>query len=213
MSLLSLDDARRLFGSSLLGPESLTSFVGGTIPTRELRIDTALAEQAQREGCLLLYRPAELPDGTPITLASLFERVATLASPGSGFRSEDPWFLRDPIARSESVEAGWALVSREPWPETCNQTYDAGDRAIAHRAAGRPWRRRRGVEAAFDTLAFRHVRGVRLLAESYDWTATPSADGGFLNVGGFDEGGLDVLAYSAPVKHGRLGSCPTLIAV
>lgn len=212
MSLLSLDAARDLFGPNLVEPEALADFLGGRIEAHDLRLDAAVAEEAHRLGCLLLYRPERLPAGPALTLSNLFERLAALDRPNLRFRSDDPWFVRDPSAGGECIEGGWALVSRDPWPETCNQTYDAASRAISRRAAGRPWRRRRAVEAAFDTLAFQHARGVRLLAESFDWTGTESSDGGLVNVGGFDASGLDVLAYSRPVKHGWLGSCPTLVA-
>ena len=60
-------------------------------------------------------------------------------------------------------------------------------------------------------LAVAAVRRSRLLEAAWDWSSTPSADGGLLNVGGFTEAGLDVLAYSKAVKHGALGICPTLV--
>jgi hypothetical protein len=211
MSSLAPENAAHVFGPRFLHTEGLQDFLGGNTPTTPMTFDGALAEQAASEGCLLVYRPARLPDGRPLTLPTLFERVGTLAKPGLGFRGEQPWFLADPFAVGETPEEGWALVVQEPWPETLNRTYDDAGLAIARRASGRPWRRRRAVEAAFDTLAFAFASDLRLLSAHFDWTSTPSADGGWMNVGGFGAGVLDVVAYSPPVKHGWLGSCPTLV--
>jgi hypothetical protein len=208
---LALDAAHRIFGDDLLDPAALREFLGDAPELRELRLDTDLAESARSDGCLLLYRPANLPGGRPLTLPALFERIAALARPDLQFRGSDPWFLRDPLLLGETPEEGWALIARDPWAETLNSTYDEATRVLERRAAGRPWRRRRAVEAVFDTLAFAHVRGIALLSKGFDWTTTPSADGGLVTVGGFGAGVLDVVAYSAPVKHGWLGSVPTLV--
>jgi hypothetical protein len=208
---LTLDDARRSFGDDLLEPAALAELLGGAPDAPVLGLDATLAENARGEGCLLVYRPASFPDGRPLTLAALFERVEALARPDLRFRGSDPWFLRDPVLVGETVEAGWALVARDPWPETLNATYEEGTRALSRRAGREAWRRRNAVEAVFDTLAFAHARGVVLLARTFDWTTTPSADGGLVTVGGFGAGVLDVVAYSTPVKHGWLGSAPTLV--
>lgn len=211
MSSFASENAVQLFGPRYLPTEGLQDFLGGQSPSVTMAFDRALAEQAAKEGCLLVYRPARLPDGRPLTLPNLFERVAQLAKPGLAFRGEHPWFLADPFAIGETPEEGWALVAQEPWPETLNRTYDDASLGIGRRAAGRPWRRRRAVEAAFDTFAFAFASDLRLLSSHFDWTSTPSADGGWMNVGGLGAGVLDVVSYSPPVKHGWLGSCPTLV--
>jgi hypothetical protein len=210
-SPLTLDAARRIFGEDLLAPDALAELLGEPPDAPGIPFETRLAEAARADGCLLLYRPANLAPAHPLTLPALFERVGALARSDLRFRGDDPWFLRDPLVLAETPEAGWALVARNPWPETLNATYEVGTGALARRAAGLPWRRRRAVEAAFDTIAFAQARGKALLAKSFDWTTTPSADGGLVTVGGFEAGVLDVVAYSAPVKHGWLGSVPTLV--
>src|SRR5262245_55424368 len=210
-SSLTLDAARRIFGQDLLEPTDLRDLLGDAPAAPAPDLDTDFAESAHADGCLLLYRPAQLPGGHSLTLPALFERVGALARPDLRFRGEEPWFLSDPVASSETPQGGWALIARAPWPETLNSTYEQASRAVARRAAGRPWRRRRAIEAVLDTLAFAHARGVALLAESFDWTLTASADGGLVTVGGFGAGVLDVVAYSPPVKHGWLGSVPTLV--
>ena len=210
-SPLTLDAARRIFGQDLVEPAALRDLLGDAPAAPDLDLDTDDAEAARADGCLLLCRPAQLPDGHSLTLPTLFERVGALGRPDLRFRGEEPWFLRDPLVSSETPEGGWALIAREPWPETLNNTYEEGTRAVERRTGGRPWRRRRAIEAVFDTLAFAHARGIALLAESFDWTTTPTVDGGLVTVGGFGAGVLDVIAYSAPVKHGWLGSVPTLV--
>jgi hypothetical protein len=205
------ENSAQVFGPRFLPAEALEHFLGGHTPTTAMAFDATVIEQAASEGCLLVYRPARFPDGRPLTLPALFERVGELAKAGVAFRGEHPWFLADPFAVGETPEEGWALVAREPWPETLNRTYEEAGLAITRRAQGRPWRRRRAVEAAFDTLAFAFASDLRPLSAHFDWTGTPSADGGWMNVGGFGAGVLDVVAYSPPVKHGWLGSCPTLV--
>ena len=71
-------------------------------------------------------------------------------------------------------------------------------------------RRRSAVEIAFDLIAFQSARGVRLLAEGWDWSASRTFDGGYLNVGHFDERGMQIFSFSPGVRHGKLGVCPNV---
>ncbi|MEW6272103.1 MAG: hypothetical protein AB1689_22705 [Thermodesulfobacteriota bacterium] len=212
MSSLDLEEARRLFGDDLIEPATLSALLGSdpaSVPLIPFARETA--EAAQRSGCILVYRPATLPDGRPLTLATLAEVGSGRSDGLVAFAGEEPWFVGDPVAGVEPVEAGWALAAKEPWPETINKTYPLAEQALARRAGATPWRRRRAAEIAFDTLAFAAARRTRLLADRWDWSSTSSLDGGLLNVGGFKESGLEVLSYSRAVKHGALGICPTLV--
>ena len=209
MGSLSITDARRIFGARLLGPDHVAKLVGGIAPAPEaLDLSAAEAEALAHAGCGLVYRAAETVDGRPITLARLHE--CTSADRSRGFRGEEPWFLDLPSALEETPEAGWAIFFREPWAETRNRTVDAGDAAMHLRAGTTPWRRRRSVEIALDCF-MALAAGDRLLEHAWDWSATPSTDGGFLNLGGFGSAGMEVVAYSRPVKHDALGICPTLV--
>lgn len=214
MSLLSRDDARRLFGDDLIDHEALGALLGANAPdaTPEIPFERQVAESARASGCLLLYRPAALRDGRRLTLATLAEIGSGREDGLAAFSAEDPWFVHDPTVNLEAAEEGWALVSPEPWAETLNQTYSQGEEALRSRAGSAPWRRRRAAEIALDTLAYASARGRRVLVDRWDWSSTPSLDGGLLNLGGFREAGLDVLSYSRAVKHGALGICPTLVA-
>ena len=112
---------------------------------------------------------------------------------------------------ADALEAGWALVAKEPWRETLNQSYGRGqDAAAAPRgraAVAPPPRSGDRVRRA----RLRAARGTRLLEDRWDWSSTQSHDGGLVNVGRFGDTGLDVLSYSKAVKHGALGICPTLV--
>jgi len=70
-------------------------------------------------------------------------------------------------------------------------------------------RRRRAVEAVYDTVLSFAARGQRRLVKTWDWTSSVTLDGGIVNVGGFGERGLQILAFSPAVRHGALGVCPT----
>jgi hypothetical protein len=213
MSQLDFDAARRVFGDDLVAPADLAPLLGGAVDAGSgpIPFSSTEAASARENGCVLLYRPARDADGAPITLTSLVERCASAGDPLLRFRAEDPWFAEDEGVARETLEPGWALVHKAPWRETLNQTYARADEALARRAGSVAWRRRRAVEIAFDCLAVAAARRVRLLEAAWDWSSTPSADGGLLNLGGFTDAGIDVLSYSKAVKHGALGVCPTLV--
>ena len=177
-------------------------------PPESLPIDPESATRLAQEGHGLAWRAAATVDGRPITLARLHE--ATAADRSGGFKGEEPWFVDLPFASDETPEAGWAIFSLAPWRETLNRTFDAGDAAMLARAGTDPWRRRRSVEIAFDCFAA-VAGGERLLERAWDWSGSPSTDGGLLTLGGFGATGLEVIAYSRAVKHDALGICPTLV--
>jgi hypothetical protein len=43
----------------------------------------------------------------------------------------------------------------------------------------------------------------------WDWSSSRTIDGGFLNLGRFNDAGMQVFSYSRAVRHGQLGVCPT----
>lgn len=215
MSTLSLPEARRIFGDDLIEPGMLGRLLGepppGNPAATSIPFTVAAAEAAHAAGCVLLYRPDRAADGRELTLSLLAERCAGQGDTSLRFRGDEPWFQAQPFATGERPQAGWALVFREPWRETLNQTYERGAAALRARGGATGWRRRRAVEIAFDCLAMASLRRVRLLERAWDWSSTAAADDGLVNVGGFGAGGLEVLCYSRAVKHGALGICPTLV--
>ena len=52
------------------------------------------------------------------------------------------------------------------------------------------------------------ARGLKLLEHTWDWSDTPTADGGFVTAGELSPDGLRVLGYSRAVRFGTLGICP-----
>jgi len=213
MTNLSHDDAARLFGTDLIGASALRGLLGADVAAAPpIPFTRDVAETAHRDGCLLIYRVAALADGRPLNLATLAQLTSGRSDGLVAFAAEDAWYLQDATVNAAVPEAGWALVAKEPWRETCNQVYVRGEEALRRRAGDQPWRRRRAPEIVLDTLAYAAARGTHLLADTWDWSSTSSHDGGLLNIGSFKESGLDVLAYSKAVKHGALGICPTLVA-
>ncbi len=216
MSSLSSKEAHRLLGEDLIDPAPLAAALGLALPVSAssdpIPIPAAQATAAREAGCLLVLRPDRFADGRPVTLAALLERCAARSDALLRFRGEDPWFAEEAFATTETPEPGWALVYRAPWRETLNRTYQDAEHALERRRGREPWRRRRAVEIALDCLAFAAARGERLLGSHWDWSSSACGDGALVNVGGFTSGGLEVLAYSRPVKHGALGICPTIVA-
>lgn len=209
MGSLSLADARRIFGARFLGPERVAGVLG-TLPDapESVPIGEEEATRLAREGFALVWRTATTGDGRPVTLSLLHERTA--ADRSRGFKGEEPWFVDLPFASTETPDTGWALFSVTPWAETLNRTYLAGEESLRARAGAMPWRRRRAVEIAYDCFVAA-TTGERLLERTWDWSGTPSTDGGLLTLGGFGTSGIDVIAYSRAVKHDALGICPTRV--
>jgi hypothetical protein len=130
---------------------------------------------------------------------------------GVGYSLRDEWTIdAQPFAARETCIPGWYLVRREPLAATLNRSYREQDTALAALGPTRPGvaRRRAAVEIAWDTLLWRRARGERLLAGTWEWSRSPSSDGGFAALGEFGAQGLGVIAYSRAVRFGTLGVSP-----
>jgi hypothetical protein len=101
-------------------------------------------------------------------------------------------------------------VHRHPIPATHNLSYELQDAALARYAEEsrlQGLRRRTAIAIVYDTLLFDRAHGVRLLAGAWDWSSTPTADGGYVTAGDHSAEGLHVLGYSRAVRFGTLGVC------
>jgi hypothetical protein len=223
MTIQGLADARRLLGPAVLGPEEITAALS-TDPLAGLTaeehaavgrvpFDVAALEGARAAGEMLVLRLARLGDA-PLTLLSLAERLTGALDPrvhrGVGYSLRDEWTIdTQPFAHTETCVTGWYLVHQRVLPATCNRLYRAQDAVLAALPGGndRP-RRRSAIEIAYDTLLCHRTRGIPLLADTWDWSRTPSSDQGFVAVGEFGAAGLGVIAYSRAVRFGSLGVCP-----
>lgn len=176
-------------------------------------------ELVARGEMILLPRIAEA-GGKPLTIAALVERFPEAFESRLlkqvGYQLKEEWgILLEPLSRTETPASGWAIVSKRPLPRTLNRSYDEQTRILDEWAS--PWtqdgwtvRRRRAVEIVYDLVVFWKVRGERLLEKAWDWSSSRTVDRGIVNVGGFGPRGMEILAYSAAVRHGALGVCPTL---
>ena len=218
-SIPGLEDATRVLGGKVLGPHELAAALGfdplTTLTSAEraaverLPFVPADLERARADGELLVLRVARDPEG-PLTMLRLAERLKSGLDPavhkGVGYSLRPEWTIDDqPFATEETPVVGWALVRREPLPQTLNRPYAQQDAALGP-AAGRP-RRRSASEIAFDTLCWQRVHGERLLAKAWDWSRSVSTDQGYAALGEFGANGLRVIAYSRAVRFGTLGVC------
>jgi len=124
---------------------------------------------------------------------------------------KDEWTVDgEPFASSATCRPGWRLVHGAPVSSTCNLNYEQQEAALSRYAAsiGASLTRRSAIEAVYDTILSRRVHGTRLLARTWDWSETPTQDGGFVTVGEFGEDGLRIVGYSRAVRFGTLGVCP-----
>lgn len=178
-----------------------------------------LLEGVARGEMVLLPRIREV-GGKPLTIALLIERFPQAFDnrflEKVGYQLKEEWgILREPLAHSETPQPGWAIVTARPLPRTLNRNYDEQTNLLDEWAS--PWtqdgwsvRRRRAVEIVYDLIVYWAVRGQRLLERQWDWSSSHTVDRGILNVGGFGARGMQILSYSAAVRHGALGVCPTL---
>ncbi len=218
----SVGDARAVLGDDVLGPEEAEAALGA-VPAELLQpaIPFTRAElvAARTAGEMLVLRVTRLRDGTPVTLLHLVERFPEAFDQRllrqMGYQLKDDWGIaREPLAATDTCASGWALVRKDILDRSRNLAYEAQDAALADYAktigvAPAVLRRRSGVEAVYDTLLYFATRNVRLLANAWDWSSSRTLDGGYLNVGGFGAGGMQILSFSRAVRHGGLGICPT----
>ena len=220
-----LDRARALFGPDVIGPDDVGRVLGvepvalaGEEPAllREVPYAFDILEAAHARGELLVLRVAN--DGAePLTVLRLRERFPESIDPklfkGVGYLLKDEWTLdQEPFAATATCRLEWRLIHREPIPSTCNLSYDLQDAALARYAESigleSRLHRRSGIEMVYDTIMIERARGVRLLTRAWDWSDTPTADGGYVTAGDFKASGLHVLGYSRAVRFGTLGICP-----
>ena len=216
-----LRTAREILDGDIVGPEELRRVFGSTEgidPARAEDVPFSPEElrRAKQAGEFLILR-ASASAGAPITLRWLIEHFADAFDPGSlrkmGYQLKDEWGIElEPLAATETCRPAWALVRKHILEPTRNLTYEEQDEQIraeaAERNAAGTLRRRSAIEIAFDTIAMYRARSERLLANSWDWSSSRTLDGGYLNLGRFNDKGMQVFSYSPAVRHGLLGVCP-----
>ncbi|TMA72313.1 MAG: hypothetical protein E6J72_20600 [Deltaproteobacteria bacterium] len=221
MSTTSVAEARALFGDAMLAPEDVARVFGTTaerLGDRSLLAhvpyDLPTLRAAHARGHLLVFRTPN--DGAaPLTVMRFVERfpgaIQAKLLKGVGYLLKDEWTLdQEPFAAHDRCRLAWRLVHRESIAETRNLSYALQDAALARYAESAGLadaRRRSGVAMVYDTLLFARAHGVKLLEHAWDWSDTPTADGGFVTAGELSADGLRVLGYSRAVRFGTLGIC------
>lgn len=216
---VTIEQAKEILGDDCVGPEELRGVLGADLDTAAaVPFSAEELAAAKSGGDLLIYRCAR-SGGKPLTIAALVEKQPLLFREkllrGSGYQLKNDWgILLEPLAEADTCADGWALVTADVLPQTCNLAYAEQDVAIREHLESRGLttagaRRRSAVEAVYDSLAFAAARGRRLLARTWDWTSSRTEDRGILQVGGFGASGMEVIAYSPGVRHGALGACLT----
>lgn len=213
-------EARTIFGSFMLGPDDVAralalepSTLAGA--SADVPFSRQELERARARGDVLVFRVAVDGNG-PLTLVRLIERFPEALQSGLhkgvGYQLKDEWtVLQEPFAVTSTCAPGWRLVHGSPVAATCNLTYEQQDAALTRYNAdqnGAPFSRRSAVEAVYDTILLNRAHGTRLLEKAWDWSSTPTQDGGFVTVGQFEQDGLRIVGYSRAVRFGTLGICP-----
>jgi hypothetical protein len=209
--VLSVSEARAVVGD-VLGAEEVAAAFDALIDAPRIPFARTDLVHAKERGEMLVLRSSTERGGAPLTIARMIERFPDAFDARflrkMGYQLKDDWGIElEPLTAQETCATGWALVAKTVIPDTCNLAYEEQDAIMARHAPGA--RRRAAVEAVYDTLLYFVARKQRLLDTTWDWTASPTVDGGYLNVGGFGAQGLQILSYSTAVRHGTLGVCPT----
>lgn len=225
LSVTPIAEARELFGAFLLAPDDAGKVLG-LAPDRlvsdqrsvlgEVPYGRETLAAARARGDILVFRTAS-DDSGPLTALRLLERFPETVQPqllkGVGYQLKDEWTVdQEPFASTATCRSGWALVHGTPVPVSCNLNYEQQEAALGRYAdaLGVPGRlsRRSAIEAVYDTILLNRAHGTRLLERAWDWSSTPTQDGGFVTVGEFASDGLKIVGYSRAVRFGTLGVCP-----
>lgn len=220
-AVLSVEAARAILGDDVLGPSEVERVFGvataAETPPIPLTRDELAA--AHRRGEMLVLRGPHAGDAAPLTLVRLLQRFPDAFDQRYlrrvGYQLKDDWGIElEPLAATDTCEAGWALVRKEVLDDTCNLSYDEQEVVLRRHSdalgtARTATRRRAAVEVVYDTLLYLGVRQLHLLEKTWDWSGSHTLDGGYLNIGGFGSNGMQILSFSRAVRHGRLGVCPT----
>lgn len=215
------DRAGELFGKNFFGEADIQWSLGGPPgqPLPPVPFDFDTLREAAAQGFLLIFRHPSVA-GSPFVLERAIRSFPELFDARFlqqvGYQLKDEWgILLEPLARSETPRAGWVLVRKQPLPGSLNRTYHEQTKLL--RQWAQPWEtrgllvgRRLAVEIVYDCVLVFRRRGERLLEREWDWSASRTVDGGFLNVGGFGEQGLQIFSYSPAVRHNALGVCPEI---
>jgi hypothetical protein len=217
-------EARALFGPFLLTPEDVGRLL--SVTEDQLAGDpSALAgvpyskdalEAGRARGDFLVFR-TDSDGSAPLTLLRMLQRFPETVQPqllkGVGYQLKDEWTVaQEPFAANATCRPGWRLVHGSPVASTCNLNYEQQEVALGRYAqsiglAG-SLSRRSAIETAYDTILLKRAHGEHLLEHAWDWSETPTQDGGFVTVGGFGADGLRIVGYSRAVRFGTLGICP-----
>lgn len=209
-----LQRAREILDDDVIGPEEVAAVFGtspGPTGAAPVPFSIEQLQRAKAEGELLILRASRAADG-PLTLLRLIQRFPQAFDPAylqkMGYQLKSEWGIElEPLAGEETCSDRWALVRKEPLLQACNLSYEEQDELLAGLTGAR-LRRRSATEIAFDLVAYHGARSRRLLYDGWDWSSSRTADGGYLNVGHFDEQGMQIFAFSPGVRHGKLGVCP-----
>lgn len=222
MKIEGFEEAKRILGTDVIGPKEISVTLGFdpidglSIEDRDrvLRIPfhRELLLRAAHDGQLLVLRLTRDDRRSPLTILNLAERFEKAAEGRLEKPVAEAWFAREPFADHETCDLGWALVEKRPLTETRNLSYVEQTEALRARRErlGLALRRRSAVEIVYDTLLCAAVRQERLLESDWDWSSSPTIDGGWVSAGEFDPAGLKLVGFSKAVRFGTLGLCATL---
>jgi hypothetical protein len=208
MQPANIDEARRIFGADVLGPEEIVGALGSVsssaVPRLSFPPDVLM--RGADEGMMLVLRMPHAGQDAALTISALAARLSATAAEGA----DAAWFAREPFAL-QTCTLGWALVDKQPFAQSRNLSYPEQETELVKRSThvGVRLRRRTAVEIVYDTLLYAAVRGERLLEKDWDWSSSPTSDGGFVTAGQFDARGLRLLGYSQAVRFDSLGICAT----
>jgi len=191
--------ARLILGDDYITPEEVATAYGVSYTDEQLEHfadslpDTQTILWLRANGYMLIAGPS-----TEMNLLEVRELDNKLF-----YLNTEGWYAEDSqtLSNNDKVSAGeWLAIRKDEVPNSFSKTWKEQQGLITEveHVPNAP-------EVSYAVTAYFKVRGVYLLRGKYVRTSSVSANGDHLDVGGFDEDGLDVSNYWGDGRHDDFG--------
>ncbi|MDD3774044.1 MAG: hypothetical protein PHW50_02070 [Patescibacteria group bacterium] len=118
-------EAKRIFGADFIGPEEINLAFNGAVEIKDIPAIPFPIEELKRAkelGQMLILRVDQAVDGMPLTMQKIGDILEEKTKDGGKVLYNTDWY-KDEDFFTETIESGWALVSKELVPESTSKNY------------------------------------------------------------------------------------------
>ena len=225
-------EASEIMKADFYGPEEVGKAFGIELDPDEIPAQPFSREELehfQQEGYFLTLRIDHDKDGNPLTiqqLKSLYE-IDSRDQTTRIFYEQD-WYEKpensDPFFTTQTPQVQWALVKKKILSKSTSKKYHEqeqllriyGQKQSSYLEPDHTVQRREAVDQAYDLVLAYLSKGVKLLADKWDWSKTEltrgAGSGCFASLGRFDAGGFLVYRFPPGYSGDYLGVCPSVVS-